>query len=88
MSAAHHSGDGIRLFIGERIEHDSDRKVLIAVCDFLENTTEWAYIFANFNVNGRQVDVAVFSATTTLVIEAKGYTQPVMGSVGRVLNFV
>ncbi|MFP1816322.1 NERD domain-containing protein [Lonsdalea quercina] len=81
MSAARHGGNGIQLFIGERIEHASDRKVLLTVCDALEKGTEWAYIFTNFNVNGRQIDVAVFSATTTLVIEAKGYTQPIKGGV-------
>lgn len=81
MKASRHDGAGIRLFIGERIEHASDHEVLITVCDALEKGTEWAYIFANFNVNGRQVDVVVFSATTTLVIEAKGYTQPVKGGV-------
>lgn len=77
MSTARHYGNGIRLFIGERIEHASDRDVLVTVCDILEKGIGWAYIFANFNVNGRQVDVAVFSATTTLVIEAKGYTLPI-----------
>lgn len=81
MSTARHYGNGIRLFIGERIEHASDRDVLVTVCDILEKGTGWAYIFANFNVNGRQVDVAVFSATTTLVIEAKGYTLPIKGGV-------
>ena len=81
MGATRHDTDDIRLFIGERIEHASDREVLATVCDALEKGTEWAYIFANFNVNGRQVDVVVFSGTTTLVIEAKGYTQPVMGGV-------
>ncbi|MEA9585886.1 NERD domain-containing protein [Xanthomonas sp. WHRI 10064A] len=81
MSAALHCGGGIRLFIGERIEHASDREILVTVCDALNKGTEWAYVFANFNVSGRQVDVAIFSATTTLVIEAKGYTQPVKGGV-------
>lgn len=81
MSAALHCGGGTRLFIGERIEHASDREILATVCDALNKGTEWAYIFANFNVSGRQVDVAIFSATTTLVIEAKGYTQPVKGGV-------
>ncbi|GKP50474.1 TPA: NERD domain-containing protein [Klebsiella quasipneumoniae subsp. similipneumoniae] len=81
MSTARRNGNRVRLFIGERIEHASDRDVLVTVCDALEKGSEWAYIFANFNVNGRQVDVAVFSATTTLVIEAKGYTQPIKGSV-------
>lgn len=81
MSTARHYENGIRLFIGERIEHASDRDVLVTVCDILEKGTGWAYIFANFNVNGRQVDVAVFSATTTLIIEAKGYTLPIKGGV-------
>lgn len=81
MDQALHCGGAIRLFIGERIEHASDREVLITVCEALTQSTEWAYIFANFNVRGRQVDVAIFSATTTLVIEAKGYMQPVEGGV-------
>lgn len=81
MSAAIGGGNRIRLFIGERIDHASDREILVTVCDALNKGTEWAYIFANFNVSGRQVDVAIFSATTTLVIEAKGYTQPVKGGV-------
>lgn len=81
MSAAVHCGGSVRLFIGERIEHASDREILITVCDALNKGTEWAYIFANFNISGRQVDVAIFSAKTTLVIEAKGYTQPVKGGV-------
>lgn len=81
MSATLHCGGGIRLFIGERIKHASDRETLVTVCDTLNKSTKWAYIFANFNVSGRQIDVAIFSATTTLVIEAKGYTQPVKGGV-------
>lgn len=81
MSAAFHYKGGIRLFIGERIEHASDRQILVTVYDAINKGSEWAYIFANFNVKGRQVDVACFSATTTLVIEAKGYTHPVKGGV-------
>lgn len=81
MNTALHGGGDIRLFIGERIEHASDREILVTVCDALNKAAKWAYIFANFNVNGRQVDVAIFSATNTLVIEAKGYTQPVKGGV-------
>lgn len=58
MSAVRHDRNDIHLFIGERLEHASDREILTAVCDALERGTEWAYIFANFNINGRQVDVA------------------------------
>lgn len=39
----------------------------------------WAKIFANFNAGQRQIDLAVFTETTTLVIEAKGYSLPVRG---------
>jgi hypothetical protein len=39
----------------------------------------WAYIFANFNAAGRQIDLAIFTERTTLVIEAKGYALPVRG---------
>jgi hypothetical protein len=81
MSAAFHGEGGIRLFIGDRIEHASDREILVTVCDATKMDSKWVYIFANFNVRGRQVDLAIFSATTTLVIEAKGYTQPVKGEV-------
>lgn len=79
MSATLRSGGGIRIFIGERIDHASDREILVTVCDALNKGSEWAFVFANFNVGGRQVDVAIFSSTTTLVIEAKGYRQPVNG---------
>ena len=71
--------DSPRVFIGERIEHASDAGALAAVHQALEARGEWAYIFANFHVRGRQIDLAVFTATTTLVIEAKQYTQPVQG---------
>ncbi|WP_263445426.1 nuclease-related domain-containing protein, partial [Klebsiella oxytoca] len=42
---------------------------------------EWSYIFVNFHVEGRQIDLAVFTATTILVIEAKGYSLPVTGEI-------
>ncbi len=48
MSAARHTGNAVSLFIGEQIEHASDREVLVTVCDALEKGTEWAYIFAKF----------------------------------------
>jgi hypothetical protein len=81
MTAAGAPEQSTRLFIGERIEHASDADALSAVHQALVARGEWAYIFANFHVRGRQIDLAVFTATTTLVIEAKQYTQPVRGGV-------
>lgn len=81
MTAADAPEQSTRVFIGERIEHASDAGALSAVHQALEARVEWAYIFANFHVRGRQIDLAVFTATTTLVIEAKQYSQPVQGGV-------
>src|SRR5680860_1634795 len=81
MTAAATPEQSTRVFIGDRIEHASDAGALAAVHETLTARGEWAYIFANFHVRGRQVDLAVFTATTTLVIEAKRYTQPVQGGV-------
>lgn len=81
MSAGHLSRQDIRLYIGEPLEHASDCQALTAICEALEKSHGWAYVFANFNVEGRQIDVAVFSEIGTLVVEAKGYVQPVKGGV-------
>lgn len=69
----------IRIFIGARLEHKSEHDCLRAVHAALMQSHRWAYVFANFNVSGRQLDLAIFTETTTLVIEAKGYTQPMLG---------
>lgn len=68
----------IRIFIGARLEHKSEHDCLRAVHAALMQSHRWAYVFANFNVSGRQLDLAIFTETTTLVIEAKGYAQPIL----------
>ena len=69
----------IRIFVGEPVRNRSEHDCLRAAYDALEQFRGWAYIFANFHVAGRQIDLAVFTKTTTLVIEAKGYSLPVQG---------
>jgi len=69
----------IRIFIGAPLEHQSDHDSLRAAHAALMQSHCWAYVFANFNVSGRQLDLAIFTEATTLVIEAKGYTQPIRG---------
>ncbi|WP_211467661.1 NERD domain-containing protein [Collimonas silvisoli] len=71
----------IRIFIGEPIQNQSEHDCLRAVCEALAQIHSWAYIFANFHASGRQIDLAVFTEKTTLVIEAKGYSLPVRGGV-------
>lgn len=69
----------IRIFVGEPVQNRSEHDCLFAVYDALAQGSGWAYIFANFHASGRQIDLAVFTETTTLVIEAKGYSLPVQG---------
>jgi hypothetical protein len=61
------------------LEHQSEYEALRAVFAALTQSHCGAHVFANFNVSGRQVDLAVFTDTTTLVVEAKGYTHAVRG---------
>ncbi|MCH8618024.1 nuclease-related domain-containing protein [Undibacterium sp. TS12] len=71
----------VRIFIGAPIQYKSEDDCLHAICDLLIKNGKWAYVFANFNANGRQIDFAVFTETTTVVIEVKGYSLPVRGTV-------
>lgn len=79
MTASPGSIPYIRIFIGAPLEHQSEHDSLRAAHAELMQSHRWAYVFANFNVSGRQLDLAIFTETTTLVIEAKGYTQPIRG---------
>lgn len=69
----------IHLFIGAPIDYRSEHDCLRAVCEALAKMHRWAFVFANFHAAGRQIDLAIFTETTTLVIEAKGYSLPVRG---------
>lgn len=70
----------IRIFIGGPVQNRSEYDCLCAVCTALEGTGNWAYVFANFHAGGRQIDLTVFTERSTLVIEAKGYSLPVRGT--------
>ena len=79
MNSTQDSSTRVRIYIGAQIEHQSDLDVLRTVHAAVIQSHGWAYIFANFNVRGRQVDLVIFTDTTTLVIEAKSYSQPIQG---------
>ena len=70
-----------RIYIGEPIANKSEYDCFQAVYETLSAWDDWSYIFVNFHVEGRQIDLAVFTAYTTLVIEAKGYSLPVSGEI-------
>ena len=70
-----------RIYIGESVRNRSERDCLVAACEVLESTGGWSYVFANFHASGRQIDLVVLTESTTLVVEAKGYSLPVHGDI-------
>jgi hypothetical protein len=69
----------IRIFVGAPVQNRSEHDCLRVVNELLSRNGNWAYLFANFHASGRQIDLAVFTEKTTLIIEAKGYFLPVRG---------
>lgn len=49
----------IELYVGTAIEHASEREVLAALIEHLSSADEWAAIFANIHIGGRQLDFLV-----------------------------
>ncbi len=70
-----------RIYIGEPIQHKSEKDCLLFVYDQLKRSGRWSYIFLNFHVEGRQIDLVIFTPNTTLLIEVKGYSLPVIGEI-------
>ncbi|OBX18823.1 hypothetical protein A9995_09680 [Erythrobacter sp. QSSC1-22B] len=69
----------LEIFVGELVEHGSDRMVLAEVVDQLDRLGRPAIVIANLEI-GRQLDLVVALDDLTLVIEAKTYGTAVRGS--------
>lgn len=69
----------IEIYIGDLIEHGSERAVIQAVVDILSDGNHPAIILANVNISGCQVDFVVAFDSLTLVIEAKSLFVPFHG---------
>lgn len=67
------------LYVGSRIEHESERVVLQRIVDLLARDQRPAVILANTNLGDRQIDFVVALSDIVLVIEAKGFTRPIRG---------
>lgn len=70
-----------RIFIGEPVQYRSEYVCLNEICCALEGLGRWACVFANVHLSGRQIDMIVFTARATVVVEVKAYTQKVQGGV-------
>lgn len=70
----------VEVYVGDVIEHESERQVLTFLVDFFTRNRISVVILANLNVQSRQIDFVVATGTgLVLVIEAKGYRRPVRG---------
>jgi hypothetical protein len=70
----------ITFYIGDLVEHESDRAVLRETARVLEELGRPAVVMANIEL-GRQIDLVVALDDRALVIEAKGNRTAVRGSV-------
>lgn len=71
----------MHIYIGEPVRNRSERDCLVAACEVLEGAGGWSYVFANFHAAGRQIDLVILTESTTLIVEAKGYSLPVQGGI-------
>ena len=69
----------MEIYIGDPVEHESERSVLLEIERVVMATGRRAIVFANFSVASRQIDVLVGTDGLVLVIEAKGRRRPVRG---------
>ncbi|ESX49432.1 NERD domain-containing protein [Mesorhizobium sp. C416B] len=69
----------IEIFIGDPIEHASERATLVRAVEFLTAQGIPAVILANVNFGGRQIDLVIGLDRRVLVVESKGFTSPVRG---------
>ncbi|MCH8095564.1 MAG: NERD domain-containing protein [Proteobacteria bacterium] len=69
----------IEIYIGQQIEHASERAVLDRLVHLLKRDQRPAIILSNFSLKARQIDFVVGLDDLALVVEAKGCSRPVRG---------
>ena len=69
----------VEVRIGAQVEHDSERSTLREIVRLLEIEGRRALVVANFEIEGRQIDLFVARDDLALVIEAKGFTRAIRG---------
>lgn len=69
----------IRIYLGAKIDYESERIALDRVIEILTKQKRNAVILANISLGRRQLDLVVACEDVVLVIEAKGYTRPLRG---------
>ena len=69
----------LEIRVGDLVEHESERSILREIERLFADDGRPAIVFANFEIESRQIDLLVALDELALVIEAKGFTRPVRG---------
>ena len=67
------------VYIGEPIDHDSERKFLASIVEWLVEHQIPFVLLANLHLRGRQIDCVVATAHSVSVVEVKSSYLPVRG---------
>ena len=67
------------VYIGEPIDHDSERKFLASIVEWLVKHQIPFVVLANLHLRGRQIDCVVATARSVSVVEVKSSYLPVRG---------
>ena len=74
-----HEAPSLEVRVGGLVEHESEHSVLREIERLLADDGRRAIVFANFEVESRQIDLLLALDGLVLLIEAKGFTRPVRG---------
>jgi len=77
---SHEIDEYFDVFIGDRIAHRSEVKLLRALSEFSNENKQPLLVFANFELSGRQFDFVVITAARVVVTEVKSSAFPVRGN--------
>ncbi len=71
----------VKICIGAPIDHESERKFLSFIVSWLEQQKIPAIVFANIELEGRQIDCIVAMANSASVVEVKTTRLPIRGEI-------
>lgn len=70
----------IKLFVGSRIEYESELDTIREIVNMVEAESVSAVIIANIHLSGRQIDIIFATEKQVLVIEVKNHNRPLKGT--------
>ncbi|NJL35105.1 MAG: NERD domain-containing protein, partial [Chloroflexaceae bacterium] len=71
----------VQVWIGDKPEHPNERRAIVALANGLERLESLYLLLANFNVNGRTIDLVVIKQDGIFIIELKHCDGKIFGGV-------